>query len=67
LLKLNKEIDMEVMKYDKDKFFNNPDKSKGDRYQAWFKSIKSDLYIDQTAKILSDMVAAQVQSSASAK
>ncbi len=58
-LEKDKEMDVEVMKSDKDKFFNNPDKSKGDRYQAWLRTVKSDLYIQQTSKIISDLIASQ--------
>jgi len=67
LIKLKKEMDMEVMKFDKDKFFNNPDKSKSDRYQAWLKSIKSDMYINYTAKIISDIITASVQTHTTSK
>ena len=53
--KLAKEMDMSVLKPDYDKFYNNPDKQKGERYQAWLKTLKSDLYIDETVTIVSDM------------
>ena len=46
------------MEVDKDKFENNPDKSKGDRYIAWIKSLKSDLYIQQTVDVINDMIGA---------
>ena len=46
---------MDVLKPDYDKFYNNPDKQKGERYKAWMKSLKSDLYINETVKIVSDM------------
>jgi len=59
--KLSAEMDMDVLKPDYDKFYNNPDKQKGERYKAWLKSLKSDLYIDETAKIVTDMVAKQLQ------
>lgn len=55
LAKLTKEMDMDVLKPDYDKFYNNPDKQKGERYKAWLKGLKSDLYIDETVKIVSDM------------
>ncbi len=55
LAKLSKEMDMDVLKPDYDKFYNNPDKQKGERYKAWLKGLKSDLYIDETVKIVSDM------------
>jgi carboxyl-terminal processing protease len=61
LSKLKDEMVVEVLKEDKDKFFNNPNKIKGDFYQAWIKQTKSDLYLNQTVKIVSDMIASQVQ------
>lgn len=61
LAKLTTDMDVEVMKLDKDKFYNNSDKSKGERYQDWLKRVKNDLYISSTAKIVSDMIATQVQ------
>ena len=47
------------MEVDKEKYFNNPDKTKGDFYQAWLKSLKSDMYISESAKLVSEMVKAQ--------
>ncbi len=55
LAKLSKEMTMDVLKPDYDKFYNNLDKQKGERYKAWLKGLKSDLYIDETVKIVSDM------------
>ncbi len=57
LSKLENEMNVEVSTLDKGKFYNNPDKSKGERYQRWLKDIKTDLYISQTVKIVSEMVA----------
>lgn len=56
LLRLQKEMEIEVTKLDKDKFYNNPDKAKGERYQQWLKNLKGDIYIDQTAKIMSQLI-----------
>jgi len=56
LAKLKKEMDIRSMEADKDKFENNPDKSKGDRYKAWLKSLKTDLYIQQSVKVVEDMI-----------
>lgn len=61
LSKLKNEMEVEVLKEDKDKFFNNPNKIKGDFYQAWIKQTKSDLYLNQTVKIVSDMIDSQIQ------
>jgi len=59
LTKLNQEMEMDVLKPDYDKFYNNPDKMKGERYKAWLKSLKSDMYIDETVKIVTDMIGKQ--------
>jgi carboxyl-terminal processing protease len=48
-----------VLKPDYDKFYNNPYKTKQDVYQDWLKRIKTDLYINETVKIVSNMIAAQ--------
>ncbi|MBS1627052.1 MAG: carboxy terminal-processing peptidase [Bacteroidetes bacterium] len=61
LLKLKNEMDVQVMNEDKDKFYNNPDKIKGERYLAWLKDKKTDLYLNQAARIVSEMIHAQVQ------
>ena len=58
LTKLTKEMNIKSMEVDKDKFENNPDKSKGDRYIAWIKSLKSDLYIQQTMDVINEMIGA---------
>ncbi len=55
LAKLTKEMDVDVLKPDYDKYYNNPDKQKGERYKAWIKNIKTDLYIDETVKMVTDM------------
>lgn len=61
LLRSKEEINVAAMEADKDKFYNNPDKQKGDRYQAWLKSLQSDMYINESVSIVSDLVHAQVQ------
>lgn len=57
VLKLKEDLDIKVLKEDEDKFFNNPDKPKGERYLAWLKQIKSDLYIKETSRILNEIIA----------
>jgi carboxyl-terminal processing protease len=57
LIKLQQEMAISNLTEDKDKFFNNPDKQKGERYQAWLRSLKNDLYIHETVGIVSDMIA----------
>ncbi len=56
LLKIKEEMAVEAMKVDYDKFYNNPDKVKGERYQAWLKSIKTDMYVDETVKMVSSLI-----------
>jgi len=53
--KLAKPMDMQPVAADKDKFFNNPDKAKGDRYQQWLKLIQTDIYIGETLNIINDI------------
>ncbi len=59
LIKLKDSMDVVVLKSDYDKFYNNPYKTKQDMYQDWLKRIKTDLYIDETVKIVSDMIASK--------
>jgi carboxyl-terminal processing protease len=56
LLKIKEEMAVDAMKVDYDKFYNNPDKVKGERYQAWLKSIKTDMYVDETVKMVSSLI-----------
>lgn len=58
VMKLSKdnELKVQVVAADKEKFYNNSDKAKGERYQDWLKRLKSDIYIDETARIVTDMV-----------
>ncbi len=52
LLRLGQEMNVAPAEVDKDKFFNNPDKNKGERYQAWLRSLKTDMHIGETMKVL---------------
>ncbi len=45
-----------MLKDDYDKFYNNSDKAKGERYQAWLKAIKTDLYINQSVRITKNII-----------
>lgn len=56
LLKIKEEMSVDVIKVDHDKYYNNPDKVKGERYQAWLKSIKTDMYVDETVKMVSSLI-----------
>ncbi|MES2373610.1 MAG: carboxy terminal-processing peptidase [Bacteroidota bacterium] len=61
LLKSKEEMNVAALALDKDKFYNNPDPQKGERYQAWLKSLKNDMHIDETVHMVSDMAKMQVQ------
>ncbi len=61
LVKAKQEMDLDAVTVDRDKYYNNPDKPKGDRYQAWLKSLKTDRYIDETVKLVSELARAQHQ------
>ncbi len=61
LLKLQKDMTIEAMAADHDKFYNNPDKPKGDRYVSWLKAIRTDMHIDETVKMVSEMIHPQQQ------
>ena len=61
LLKIKEEMNVSAMEADKDKFYNNPDKPKGERYQAWLKLVKTDMHIDESVKIVGEMVHSQIQ------
>ncbi len=56
LMKVSKDMNVETIAIDREKFYNNPDKPKGERYLAWLKSIKSDIYLDETVGIVSSMI-----------
>ena len=52
ILKLNKLMQVNATKADYDKFYNNPDKSKQDRYQAWLKLVAKDIQINESSDLL---------------
>jgi carboxyl-terminal processing protease len=52
LLKLKEPMQVAALKADHDKFYNNPDKSKQDRYQAWLKMVAKDNQIFESSKII---------------
>ncbi len=61
LLKSKQELDVQPMIVDKDKFFNNTNVQRGELYQAWLKSLRSDMHISESAGVVSDLVHTQVQ------
>lgn len=52
ILKLKDPMQVAALKADYDKFYNNPDKQKQDRYQAWLKSIAKDNQINESINII---------------
>ena len=60
LLKIKEEINVTALMADKDKFYNNPNKQKGELYQAWLKSLKTDMHIDVTASMVGEMAKMQL-------
>jgi len=60
VLKSKESLQVTPLKADHDKFFNNPDKTKQDRYQAWLKLVAKDIQINQSSKLLSEFPTQQV-------
>jgi len=59
LLKPAKDLTINPVAVDNDKFYNNPDKNKGERYKAWLNALKSDMPISETVKVMNKMIAAK--------
>jgi len=59
LLKPVKNLTINPVAVDNDKFYNNPDKNKGERYKAWLNALKSDMPICETVKVMNKMIAAK--------
>jgi len=56
-LKLKDSMQVTALKADYNKFYNNPDKTKQDRYQAWLKVIAKDAQINEASKLLGEFSA----------
>jgi carboxyl-terminal processing protease len=54
LKKLEGEMNINSLPQDANKF--SYDKGKQDRFDQWIKNLKKDIYLDQTSKIVTDMV-----------
>jgi carboxyl-terminal processing protease len=54
LKKLEREMDVTSLPQDATRF--SYDKGKQDRFDQWIKNLRKDIYIDQAAKVTSDMV-----------
>ena len=52
ILKLKTPMTVSALKADYDKFYNNPDKTKQDRYQAWLKMVAKDIQVNESSKLL---------------
>ncbi len=59
LLKPGADMAVAALQQDKDKFYNNPDKAKGLRYQDWLKALRSDLYISEAVKTVMEVAREQ--------
>jgi hypothetical protein len=53
-MKLKTPMTVTALKADYDKFYNNPDKTKQDRYQAWLKVVAKDVQINESSKLLTE-------------
>jgi carboxyl-terminal processing protease len=53
--KLKQPMDIQPVAVDHDKFFNNPDKPKGERYQQWLKGMQTDIYLNECLNITADV------------
>ena len=54
LNKLPKELTVSALQEDSTKYAN--DKDKDDRFKAWLKNLRNDLYLDETVNVMNDMV-----------
>jgi carboxyl-terminal processing protease len=59
LLKVSKPLSVKPVEIDNSKFYNNPDKNKGERYKAWLTAIASDMPISETVKVMNKMILAK--------
>jgi carboxyl-terminal processing protease len=59
LLKVSKPLSVKPVAVDSSKFYNNPDKNKGERYKAWLTAIASDMPISETVKVMNKMILAK--------
>ena len=54
LLKLKGELDVSALPKEVNRWEN--DKTKQDRFEAWLKGLRKDIYLDQTVKVVNDMI-----------
>ena len=48
-------LDMSFLSQDEERI-NKMDKDKADRYKAWLKNLKKDIYLDETLRVVNDML-----------
>jgi carboxyl-terminal processing protease len=48
-------MDIAFMSLDDDRI-SKMDKEKGERFRAWLKGLKTDLYLDQTTNLMNDLI-----------
>lgn len=58
LTKLSTPLPVSFMKQDESRFISQ-DKDKTERYKQWMANVSKDVYVDQAAKVIKDMVAQQ--------
>lgn len=56
ILKLKEPMQVSPLKADHDKFYNNPDKPKQERYQAWIKQVAKDVQLAQSNNLLGKLM-----------
>lgn len=56
ILKLKEPMQVAALKADYNKFYNNAEKMKNDRYQAWLKMVAKDIQISESSKIISSFL-----------
>ncbi|MCX6265522.1 MAG: carboxy terminal-processing peptidase [Bacteroidetes bacterium] len=53
------EMEINYLAIEKDKFLNQPDKSKADFYAYWIKSLRKDMHIEEGVRVVEQLAAAQ--------
>lgn len=56
LTKLTNELPVVGLEVDNNKY-DNVDKEKGERYRNWLKNLRTDIYLNETANVINDMIA----------
>jgi carboxyl-terminal processing protease len=56
LLNLTDPLTIAPTKVDNEKFYNNPDKTKGDRYLDWLKRVQRDIYVDAAVDVTNSLI-----------